>query len=73
MRKPYDGEKIICPKSPNHTKYPPRECWDSEIKKTVDGKIQRDKVIYGVIGSHSHGFAGECEYTGHAVPIEPRE
>ena len=63
-RIPDADEIIICPNSRHHTKYPPRECWDSN---DPHGK----KITYGVIGKHSHGWGSpECEYVGHVVPVE---
>ena len=67
MRQPHGGEYIICPNSRNNTKRQPKSVFD-----TIDPN--RNKVSYGIIDSHKHGFySAECKWTDLAVRIVTTE
>lgn len=68
MRKPNPNELIVCPDSRTSTKKLPESVFD-----TIDPN--GNKVSFGVIGKHKHGFylTKECRWGGLVVRIVTAE
>ena len=67
MRKPYEGEGVICPDSVSKRPYLPGEVY--EVKE-ANGKISA-KGILRPHKKHHIGASEDCDWVGHPAPIVP--
>ena len=67
MRRPTEGESVICPDSVSKRAYPPDKVYEvkgANGKISVKGTLRTNK-------KHYIGSSEDCIWAGHPVPVVP--